>query len=229
LPQLQQGRHRTWREAACQRTRRARQLGENRSRWAVGAVSGERVDAGHHGGEHRGRELGCGHSRHRTQDRAHGAAGSAGAALVLAGIDVLGSRSCGGCVFIRDNRSLVVLVTGLGNAAVMSMVSGCRCMHLISGMPAMVIESAERHGRGGNALRGDGENHQPDQKRSNPHTHCPTLPQRVHPAPTTTLPLLPGAVPSHSGSTAHQALGPPGPASIGMAPSLLAPSRPAAV
>lgn len=67
--QMQPWRDRTWREGACQRTRRARQLGENVSRGAVGAVSSERVDAGHHGGEHHGAESRGRHCQHGIEDR----------------------------------------------------------------------------------------------------------------------------------------------------------------
>ena len=42
---------------------------------------------------------------------------------------------------------------------------------------AMVVGTAERHGRGGSALCGYRQNQQPDQKRPNQQTHASTLPQ----------------------------------------------------
>ena len=170
----QQWKDRTWRGRACQRTRRTRQLGENDSRGSVGAVSGERVDAGHHGGEHRRGENGCRHGHHRTQDRADRTTRSTGAALVLAGIADLGRRrenGRGGCVFICRSRSLGMLVLCRSDAVVMRVVGRSGGLHLGGCTGAVVIGSTKRHGRYSSTLRGDCQHQQPHQKRSNEGHH----------------------------------------------------------
>ncbi len=180
MPHAQQGRDRAWREPACQRTRRTRQLGENESRGAVGPVSGEDIDAGHRGGEHRGGENGHRHSKQRAQDGPERAARSAGTALLFGGVAALRGRFRAGrrrVGFIGQGCHLMVPGCALPVAMVVRVLGrpgllgggGCRT--------AMVVRAAERHGRGSSALSGNRQNQQPDQKRSNQQTHPFTLPQ----------------------------------------------------
>ena len=183
MPHAQQGRDRTWRGPACQRTQRARQLGENESRGAVGPVSGERIDAGHHGGEHRGGENGCRHDQHRVHDRTDGTARSAGAAFMLAGMADLGSgrrTHRGRWVFIRDRCYAVVVWSRSGVARLVRVRGGYSRLHLDGYRAARVIGAAERHGRSSSTLRRNCQHQQPDQQRSDQQTHALTLQQTVY-------------------------------------------------
>ena len=121
--QMQPWRDRIWREGACQRTRRTRQLGENVSRGAVGAVSGKSVDAGHHGGEHRGAESRGRHHQPGIEDRPERTAGRAGAAFVLAGLAESRRRvSRGRRNFVDRGRTLVMCVLGRSTCCVVCVI-----------------------------------------------------------------------------------------------------------
>ncbi len=195
----QQGRDRTWRGLACQRTRRTRQLGENDSRGAVGPVSGERVDAGHYGAEHRGGEKGCRHGQHRTQDRTDGTARSTCAALVLARIaDLLRRRRT--CrvrrrLFVSVVCHVVVLMTTAGVASAVLMLYQRALLHGGGRFATVVVRTAERHGHGSGTLRGDRQHKQPEQKRSDQQPHPLSLPQPVCRSPSPLVPTCACRVP----------------------------------
>ncbi len=65
-----------------------------------------------------------------------------------------------------------MLVILRGSAAMMSVTSRCGGLHLGGCTAAVVIGTAQHHGRGGNALRGNCQHQQPYQQRSDQHTHA---------------------------------------------------------
>ncbi len=164
--QRQPRRNGTWRGHACQRTRRSRQLREDRSRGTVRTVGRKGLNLRHDGEEDARAEA----QRRRDPRRAqHGrvrAAGRAGAARVLAGVAGLGSgrrRRHGVRVPIGDSRWVVVPM-----------------LMTRSDRTAVVIGTAEPQGRGGSALQGHRQHQQPGQQRSQDQAHVvtPTLRKR---------------------------------------------------
>ena len=74
---------------------------------------------------------------------------------------------------------------------VMRVVGRCSRSHLRGRTAAMVIGTAERHGRGRSTLGGNCQHQQPDQKRSDQHIHPSTLLQHDCCARTKTSPPQP--------------------------------------
>lgn len=163
---------------ACQRTRRTRQLREGDSRRAVGPVGGEGIDAGHHGREQRRREGRAGQGLQRVQQGTERAARCAGAALLFVAMTRLGRRGGrsgsgrAGAIFIGLCGRRVMRVSALRAAAGVFMRRSRPRPRLGCCHRAVVVRAAERHGRGGRALGGNGHNKQPHQKRSERQTHA---------------------------------------------------------
>ena len=59
----------------------------------------------------------------------------------------------------------------------MCVAGRCGALHLGGCSAAVMIGAAKRHGRSSSTLRGNCEHQQPDQKRSDQHTHSTTLTQ----------------------------------------------------
>lgn len=178
----QRGRDRTRRKRACQNTRRIRQLGENDSRRAVGAVSGIRIDAGHHGGKHRGRVCIGRNRQHHAQDRRCRAARSAGAARVRADIASLDGRPCfcrGRRIFIRLGCPVVVHVRRGVVFVLINALDRFNGWRLCGCSGTSVIGTTHRHRHARHSLCRNGKHQQPDQQSSYEKIHRQNVPQRA--------------------------------------------------